>query len=222
MNELILIYRKEAVTTSLKVAEVFHKRHDRVLRAIENLYSTTSKMGRLKMFQASTYEDIKGENRKMYYMNRDGFTLLAMGFTGRKALEFKLKYIDAFNLMEKELQKRNNADYLEARAQGKLVRKAETDVIKELVEYAKEQGSEHATWYYSNLTKLANKTAGVTKRDEADFMELLNLTMAERAILDTIRKGIAAGLPYKEIFNNCKARLELLKEVACLAIGGEE
>lgn len=220
MDELIVLRRKEAVTTSLKVAEVFHKRHDNVLKSILNL--DCSDRFRLLNFKETSYTDEWNRKQPMYYITRDGFTFLAMGYRGKKAAAFKEAYISAFNKMEKFIAEKQSAEYLEARAQGKLVRKAETDVIKELVEYAKEQGSEHATWYYSNLTKLANKTAGVTKRDEADFMELLNLTMAERAILDTIRKGIAAGLPYKEIFKNCKARLELLKEVACLAIGEEE
>jgi Rha family phage regulatory protein len=99
MNELIYLKNDEAVTTSLQVAEFFHKRHDRVLRAIDNLLEGLPKNGVVK-FNVSQYKDAKGEKRKMYYMNRDGFSLLAMGFTGQKALEWKLKYIEAFNRME--------------------------------------------------------------------------------------------------------------------------
>lgn len=99
MNELINIKNDEAVTTSLQVAEFFHKRHDRVLRAIDNLLEGLPKNGVVK-FNVSQYKDAKGEKRKMYYMNRDGFSLLAMGFTGKKALDWKIKYIEAFNHME--------------------------------------------------------------------------------------------------------------------------
>ena len=56
------------------------------------------------MFQKTTYKEFYGRNQPMYYMNRDGFSLLAMGFTGKKALEWKLKYIMAFNEMEKQLK----------------------------------------------------------------------------------------------------------------------
>ena len=56
------------------------------------------------MFIESNQPDSYGRDRRIYYMNRDGFSLLAMGFTGKKALQFKLKYIDAFNRMEKQLQ----------------------------------------------------------------------------------------------------------------------
>ena len=55
------------------------------------------------MFEESQYVN-RGKEYKQYFMNRDGFTLLAMGYTGKKALDFKLKYIEAFNQMEKQLQ----------------------------------------------------------------------------------------------------------------------
>ena len=100
MQELINIKNDEAVTTSLLVAEMFEKRHSNVIRAIENIVGNELKNELVKMFHPSTYKDSKGERRKMYYINRDGFSLLAMGFTGKKAFEWKLKYIEAFNQME--------------------------------------------------------------------------------------------------------------------------
>ena len=99
MNELINIKNDEAVTTSLQVADFFHKRHDRVLRAIENLAGGLPKNG-VSYFMKGKYKDLSGKSNLMYYMNRDGFSLLAMGFTGQKALEWKIKYIEAFNQME--------------------------------------------------------------------------------------------------------------------------
>lgn len=101
MNELINIKNDEAVTTSLQVAEVFGKRHDRVLRAIENLIGGLPKNGEAYFHKGCRIEKQNGQRYPMYYINRDGFSLLVMGFTGKKALEWKLKYIEAFNLMEK-------------------------------------------------------------------------------------------------------------------------
>ena len=77
------------------------------------------------MFQKSTYtNEQNGQTYPMYLMNRDGFTLLAMGFTGKKALQFKLAYIDAFNTMEAELNRINlnkqNAQWLETRKDVKV------------------------------------------------------------------------------------------------------
>ena len=97
MNELVIMHDKQAVTTSLVLAEVFEKKHQHVLRDIDAL-KDVSNFG--QMFFESNEPDSYGRDRRIYFMNRDGFTLIAMGYTGSKAMEFKLKYIDAFNQME--------------------------------------------------------------------------------------------------------------------------
>lgn len=97
------MHDKQAVTTSLQVAETFGKRHDNVMQAIGGLLKNKETR---KMFAEGTYtNEQNGQQYPMYYMNRDGFTLLAMGFTGSKAMQFKLQYIDAFNAMETTLKK---------------------------------------------------------------------------------------------------------------------
>lgn len=106
MNELVIMHDKQAVTTSLILAEAFEKEHSKVIRTIETkLKMTEAKNGLSEMFAEATYTDRSGKQNKMYYLNRDGFTFIAMGFTGRKADEFKLKYIDAFNRMEEQIKK---------------------------------------------------------------------------------------------------------------------
>lgn len=93
------------VATSLNIAEVFGKRHDRVLRAIENMEIPAN--FRRPNFGEASYVDAQGKSRRMFTMTRDGFTLLAMGFTGKAAMQFKIAYIEAFNRMEAELAKAN-------------------------------------------------------------------------------------------------------------------
>ena len=106
MKELVIMHDQQAVTTSLVLAEAFGKEHKKVIRSIEQKING-AKNGLVKnMFAEATYTDKKGEQRKMYYLNRDGFTFIAMGFTGHKADEFKLKYIDAFNQMEKQIKEK--------------------------------------------------------------------------------------------------------------------
>ena len=97
--QLVEQHDGKAVTTSTKVAEVFGKQHAHVIRAIEKLLQDQDVFNRSN-FGLVEYTDAKGEKRPMYEMDRDGFTLLAMGFTGQKALQFKLSYIDAFNKAE--------------------------------------------------------------------------------------------------------------------------
>lgn len=105
MNELVIMQDKKVVTSSLQVARNFKKQHRNILRDIGVLKKDVLNFE--QMFMESTEPDSYGRNRRIYYMNRDGFSLLAMGFTGKKALQFKLKYIEAFNQMEKKLQEEN-------------------------------------------------------------------------------------------------------------------
>lgn len=102
MNNLVIMKDQQAVTSSLQVAEVFEKEHKNVLRDISTL--DLDRLNFEQMFLEGTEPDSYGRDRKVIYMNRDGFTLLAMGFTGKKALEFKLKYIEAFNQMEAQIK----------------------------------------------------------------------------------------------------------------------
>lgn len=104
MNELVFRGQNDQViTTSLKVAETFEKEHRNVLKSIRKLMSATN-VAVAQMFDETTYVNEQGKEQPMFVMNRDGFTLLAMGFSGEKALEFKIAYIDAFNKMEAELK----------------------------------------------------------------------------------------------------------------------
>lgn len=102
MNDLVIMKNKQAVTSSLQVAEVFEKNHRDVLKAITNLKRDVRNFA--QMFSETNIPDSYNRNRRAFYMNRDGFTLLAMGFTGDKALQFKLQYIEAFNSMEEQVK----------------------------------------------------------------------------------------------------------------------
>lgn len=105
MNKLVIMENHQAVTTSLKVAEVFEKEHKNVIQAIESkIYSAENSAQYSQMFLEGAYKDRSGKSNKMYYMNRDGFSFIAFGFTGRKADEFKLQYINAFNAMEEQIK----------------------------------------------------------------------------------------------------------------------
>jgi Rha family phage regulatory protein len=104
MNDIILSNQNgEPVASSRQIAENFDKNHRDVLRAVDNLKEDVRNFA--QMFFETTVPDSYSREQRAYLMNRDGFTLLAMGFTGKAALEWKLKYIAAFNEMEKKLAK---------------------------------------------------------------------------------------------------------------------
>ena len=108
----------QLVTSSQIVALYFNKQHKHVLRAIDNIIAEFSAMtsenikaqnwALTSMFYTASYKTGTGKRYPMYFMNRDGFSLLAMGFTGKKALEWKIRYIQAFNEMEKKLKEQEN------------------------------------------------------------------------------------------------------------------
>lgn len=208
MEELVFLRNEQALTDSLTVADMFKKRHDIVLRAIENKIENDSTQNCGRCFFISKYKDAKGEWRKKYLMNRDGFTFIAMGFTGKEADAWKWKYIDAFNAMEKIITEKQTAVWLETRQQGKLIRRDETNVIQKLVEYARKQGSTHAEMLYMTYSKLANKMAGITNRDQASILQLNDLTTMERIIAKVVIDGMEQGIHYKDIYQQSKERLE--------------
>lgn len=117
MQDLTIVFENnnEAVTSSKLVAEYFGKQHKSILRAIKNL--NCSKEFNEHNFAPVEYTDRKGEIRPEYLMTKDGFTILAMGFTGAKAMQFKEAYINAFNKMEHLLKGNTTILQLEKRIQ---------------------------------------------------------------------------------------------------------
>ena len=107
MKQLVVIQNNQIVVSSKDIAEHFGKDHKNVLQNIRDIL--VAENSATKFYQETTYQN-RGKDYKEYLMNRDGFSLLAMGFTGKKALQWKLKYIEAFNEMEETLKQ----GYLEA------------------------------------------------------------------------------------------------------------
>lgn len=108
MNEIVLKEENgKVLASSREVAEKFGKRHSDVIRSIKNLIENDSTQNCVQCFRRSIYKDETGKSNKMYMMNRDGFTFLVMGFTGKSANEWKWKYINAFNQMEEKLKSGN-------------------------------------------------------------------------------------------------------------------
>lgn len=110
MENLVMVRNDQPVTTSLDVAKTFGKEHKNIVRVVRNLISESSKASSvdISMFLEDRYT-VNNNSRRypMYYMNKDGFALLVMGFNGHKATQFKLQYIAQFNRMADEIKNRN-------------------------------------------------------------------------------------------------------------------
>ena len=170
MKDLVEVVKNQAVVSSRQVAEHFKKRHDKLFTEIERMYGDyimkkgMSKMVDTPFFYENTY--IHPQNKKeykQYLMNRDGFTLLVMGFTGKQALEWKVKYIKAFNKMEGILNRR-----IALREAGKIARKSLTDTIRDEI-----PESPHKKFKYKHYTDLVYQfSIGCTSKKFREFHNL--------------------------------------------------
>ena len=214
MNELVLLKGNDVFTNSLVIAEGTQNKHRSVQRIIDKHILSLELFGKVR-FEITPTES--GQEQKVYFLNEEQATfLITLLRNNESVLDFKIKLVKEFYRMRKFILERQSKEWIATRYQGKLTRKAETDVLKQLVEYAKEQGSEHPDKYYMLYSKLANSIAGIKKRDEASIAQLNNLSLIENIILHVIDAGIMTDKHYKEIYQDCKKRLEMFKDIAYL------
>jgi anti-repressor protein len=179
MNDIMLtVQNNRPVVSSRQITESFEKRHDHVLRDIDTLKKDVPNFG--EMFFETTEADAYGRNQRIYLMSRDGFALLAMGFTGKKALEWKVKYIEAFNKMEKELSQPKQLSRTELLSQALLIAHEELEESKKQVAALTEQNSyltPRADYYDAlcnqNLLTNFRDTAKELHIKEKDFINWL-------------------------------------------------
>lgn len=152
MNDIINILNQDGVLTvsSREVAANFNKQHKHVLEKVLDLSTQINSAEKsAQYFTLSSYTDSTGKDNKEYLLTRDGFSLLVMGFTGQRALEWKLKYIDAFNIMELKL--REAARTIECYEAKSTSVGEVANLLKVLKSTMKEQGSAP-----SEVTEMAN------------------------------------------------------------------
>lgn len=225
MNDLIelgLFTKQEKVLVSSRiVSNNFNKRHDHVIRDIENLIQGIPKIEDTnKYFIKAKYQH---EQNKQWYeeylLTRDGFSLLVMGFTGQKALIWKIKYIEAFNNMESFIRERLSSEWQETRIKGKLARRNETDVIMtKLIPLAISQGSKNAGKLYMAYSKLVNSCVDIpsNSREKVTKRVLDVIYNLENLIEHVISEEVEKGTYYKDIYQICKGKCNLLIELSYL------
>lgn len=221
--QLVVTKKDKVVTTSRKVAQLFEKEHKNVLRDIQLITEPKSglseEFGRLN-FEPSSYKNRQNKKMPEYLITKDGFTILTMGYTGKKAMKFKEMYIGEFNKMSEYIKsvqlEQQTPQWQEKRQLSKIMRKAGTDIIKDFVQYAKSQGSQSPEKYYVNFTNLANKVVGVADRDNATVLQLNNLSLIEHIIANTLKNAMQENKPYKTAFEDCKEALKAFSKIAYL------
>ena len=155
------------VVTSLDVAETFGKEHYHVMEDIREIQSKISTPEFSGLFYEDKYKASNGKSNPIYYMNRDGFTLLVMGYTGEKAMRFKLAYIKQFNAMEELLKGK-----LIEREKGIVIRQAFTRALKDSGENDRMHGHAYSTYtdliykvVFGKNAKQLREEYGISKQD---------------------------------------------------------
>ena len=196
MNDLIIAQNETAYTTSNMMAEKFGKKHKHILdsidRTVKDLTAVNSAVK--SFFVESTHVNERNREYRNYLLTRDGFTLVAMGLNGKKAMKFKIQYIAAFNAMEDRLKRQAYS-----RLRGIEARKELTDHVKDSGENERMHG--HG---YSNYTKLAYKTIGIAYKKPpkgVDFRDGLTSDELKRLknVESLIKGALEAGSQYNEV-----------------------
>lgn len=181
-NLITKIEDGKLVVSSRRVAKDFEKRHADVIKAIEDKMKVNEILRSPKYFIESTYTDKSNRQSKEYLLTRDGFSFLVMGFTGAKADEWKVKYIEAFNTMERKLKE---------------ISKPDSYMIDDPIERAK-RWIEEREQYNKVVSELEEQNSFVNKISESNGSMLVrevaklaskgNITIGEKALWNKLRE----------------------------------
>jgi len=219
--QLVELKKGDIFCDSNLVAKKFGIKHNKVVRTIENLATDLEELRGTQCTPKLMTEEREYRGRKFtsYLLSREFFSLLAMRFKGKKALEWQVKFNSAFYDMEKRIlldeNNKQNSQWVTSRNQGKQIRLETTDIIKEFVEYATKQGSQKARFYYKHITTATYKALGLIQykqpqlRDTLNILELGFLQSAEFVAQRSLRKHMESGEHYKAIFVLVKQDLEV-------------
>lgn len=219
MYELVEVRKDEVFTNSKVIAEGTNVKHHAVQQIISKYESDFAEFGavafEMRPLNHENYKDSTQE--KVYILNEEQATLLMTYMRNSEITrKFKKELVRQFYAMRRFILEKQSKVWSDVRENNKQNRLKETDVIKELVEYAKGQGSTHTDKLYVTYTNLAKKVVG-GDRDNITISDLSTLTLVESIILQTIRIDMSMGMHYKDIYKDCKDRLEKLSEIAYLA-----
>lgn len=177
---------------------------------MDNIYKYQEKFEALGLLPFQT-EAVEGEGyrgvkyEKYALLNEDqAYFLLTLSRNSESVVGAKFALVQAFKKARAQIARTEVA-----RIEGKKARIEETDSIKELVQYATDQGSTNAKMYYVSITKMTNQILGIEagQRDKLPAAILDKIRLAETMIDVTLRDGMRAGLHYKQIYELAKARV---------------
>lgn len=221
-NDLVEYVKGDSFTNSVLVAQKLEVPHKVLMQTIEKVlgkechgYDNVFK----QKFIISEFTTKMNRTYPMYLMNEPAFSKLVMNLSGYKNAEIVQDiFIEAFFKMKEVIKNHQNVSWIGSREQGKLARKEEMDVVKQLVDYAVENGSVNASMYYRNITNMTNKALELLIqvkddkpiREMASAVELGFISVVDNRARQAIADGLSRKLPYKEIYRYAKEEVNKL------------
>lgn len=215
MYELVELKGNDVFTNSKMIADGTNNQHESVVAIIRKYEKDILDFGNIDFSDLKSGK--RGQPERVYYLNEEQATFVITLLRNSKiVVKFKKELVRQFYAMRRFILEKQSKLWGETRIANKENRLKETDVIKLLVDYAKEQGSTHSDKLYVTYTKLAKSVIG-GNRDNITVSDLNNLTLVESIILQTIRIDMSMGMHYKDIYRDCKNRIEQFADITYLS-----
>lgn len=217
MNELVIVKGNDLFTDSVVIAHETGYEHSVIQRNIRNYKSEFEQLGKLGSHDRPLPS---GQNQKIYELNEPQASYLLTLLDNRnKVRAFKLKLVKEFYRMRKFLLEKQSAEWQQSRLFGKQTRHDETDIIlAKLIPLAEKQGSKNSGKLYMTYSKLVNMVLCIEaeQRDNLPATYVDAIRFLENAICNIISLEVDKETYYKEIYQICKAKCFIIKELAFL------
>ena len=218
MYELVELIENVIFTNSKIIATGTENKHESIAAIIQKYWDDIKEFGEIRFSDLKSGNSKGGRPERIYYLNEEQATFTITLLRNSKiVVKFKKELVRQFYSMRRFILEKQSKQWDDTRISNKENRLKETDVIKLLANYAKEQGSKNSDKLYMVYTKLA-KTVVQGKRDSISISDLNNLTLVESIILQTIRIDMSMEMYYKDIYKDCKQRIERFAEIAYIKI----
>ncbi len=219
MDKLILLKNNDVFTTSFVIAEGTNVKHKNIKELIAKYENDLKDFGKVRVLNATL--DTKGgiQQTSCYLLNEQQATFLMTLLRNNKiVVTFKKELVRQFYQMRQILLEKQTLLWQSTRIESKTNRLKETNEIKMLVAYAKENGSKNADKYYITFSNLTNKAVGLSskQRSIASTSQLNNLILMENIISHVIKEGLENQLSYKTIYQSCKEKIQQFKSITYL------
>lgn len=221
---MVKIVNNEPMTTTIIIADGMKLKHRAIMVLVDKYKDRLETHGFLTFEMRKTLDNGQGRPTRFAWLNESQTVfLITLMRNSDIVVKFKDELTKEFfrqrKLISTLLTQRQNASWMEQRNQGKLVRVAETDTIKEFTRYCKMQGSEHADMYYANISKMENRSLFLLEqkfpnvRDVLSGYQLSIIASADIVVSKALKYGMGKSMHYTEIYKMAKARVEQFAEL---------